>query len=466
MQGGSAAWLRIRATSRWIPATRHPRILPPSRPLPWLLPTQDNDILDRAIVEAQRLVVNLLRVKEAIGTIGARYFSSTRRTSRRQVAPASSDDGGEVHDLVQTNWEITRQQNGSLDSVVRRYEAQGKLLPCRDPYRAARAADRGAAWRGRLGSRLESRQGVLNVPSQDPGQNLSEDPRVGLPLPDDLPEILPEDFDFSNYPGKPVEAPSPPAAAPQKRPGRESEDDGTASADIPADRTLGLAAPPPAQPEPEAAPLKLEAPVPQADESLSLQPAIKHEFDGKLLVLYPNMEQWLDFTALLRFARERGANRVGAFKVRLSEEVLHHLGPCREEEPVPRPKKACNGFRSRRLPNMTFSVTTTNDSRVFRQSDPSSLSLSDAVRHHEHLHRKKQGFRGVFYRTDIPVQTPDERYLAGLHTSKRHLASGRRPAPLHQAGDPPAFIGRTATNPQPNSVPCLPSTTRISTCTR
>ena len=419
------------------PAAAAAAVPPPPPPLF----NHESDILDRAILEAQRLVDNLLRVRGAIGTVGTRYSpATTRRTSSRRQSRAPSqadavDDN--LHDAVHMNWEITRQQNGSIDTVLRKLTAaQGKRptiaieIPHEQPPPSRAAA---------------------------PDDDLLEkdDPWAGLPLPDDLPEILPQDFDFAAHalvrsgaaepgvepcvePGversaeKDTEqgieqstAPHPEqgiglgiqsATEPAARPREDQPRDGFVSEDratlvnITTGHSLPLE-------DAKEIPTKHEpaSPIDIRDNPPLVVPRIKHEFDGKLLVLSPDMEQWLDFSTLLLFARECGANQVGAFKVRLSDQVLKHLGPCgAEEEAVPRPKKSCNGFRSKRLPNKTFSVTTTNDSRVFRRSDPSPLPLLEAVQHQEYLLRKKQGLKGVFYRTDIPVQTPVERLTAGL----------------------------------------------------
>ena len=43
--------------------------------------------------------------------------------------------------------------------------------------------------------------------------------------------------------------------------------------------------------------------------------AIDHDFEGRVLVLHPAVDQWLDFPTIIAFAMALGAGQVGAFKV-------------------------------------------------------------------------------------------------------------------------------------------------------
>ncbi|GAB1311938.1 hypothetical protein MFIFM68171_02148 [Madurella fahalii] len=138
--------------------------------------------------------------------------------------------------------------------------------------------------------------------------------------------------------------------------------------------------------------------------------AVGHEFNDGVLVLRPSAEQWLDFPAVLASARSLGAERVGAFKVRLPPELQQTL-PNREAQVRAKP---CRGYRIKALPNGTYSVNMPPGRQVFRHSHPCSLSAREAVQRHEAMFSSDDGLSDIYYRTDVPAETPEQRAAAGL----------------------------------------------------
>ena len=137
---------------------------------------------------------------------------------------------------------------------------------------------------------------------------------------------------------------------------------------------------------------------------------IQHDFEGKVLVLRPSVDQWLDFPTILASARALGASQVGAFKVVLPPE-LHHPLPPREETKA----KSCYGFHISTLPNKTYSIEILEKRQALRRSLPSeALSIEEAVKRHESQLEDEDGMGGVYYRVDIPAETPQHRAAAGL----------------------------------------------------
>lgn len=142
------------------------------------------------------------------------------------------------------------------------------------------------------------------------------------------------------------------------------------------------------------------------------------EYDGtdshRILRIMPTVEQWNDFPAILAFARSRGANDDGCFKINLPEELQEPLPP-KGAEKVP-----ANAFKPKELKKNSFwRVNTVASEGTFASSVPGpecTASASQAIDNLRKLFRKNNNkqLRNVRYRVDVPAWTADQRRAAGV----------------------------------------------------
>ena len=137
--------------------------------------------------------------------------------------------------------------------------------------------------------------------------------------------------------------------------------------------------------------------------------AIDYQFDSSVLVLRPSVDEWLDFPSILASAKALNAHAIGAFKV-VVPAGLHHPLPSREVTG----RQRCWGYRANALPNKTYEIEMPAKRQVFRQSLPCSLSALEAMKRHEMILKTENGLDGVYYRTDIPAETPQQRAATWL----------------------------------------------------
>ncbi|KAK0627160.1 JmjC domain, hydroxylase-domain-containing protein, partial [Immersiella caudata] len=122
-----------------------------------------------------------------------------------------------------------------------------------------------------------------------------------------------------------------------------------------------------------------------------------------ILVLEPSKSQWQRFPLVIASAKALGACDVGAFKVTVPAELQYPLLP--EEKTT---KRWCWGYRAKAL-NKAYRVEMSQTRQVLgRTSSTYSASTDEAFEQHEKL-LSEDGLGGVFYRTDIPVETPNQR---------------------------------------------------------
>ncbi|KAF7553624.1 hypothetical protein G7Z17_g3508 [Cylindrodendrum hubeiense] len=137
--------------------------------------------------------------------------------------------------------------------------------------------------------------------------------------------------------------------------------------------------------------------------------------DGQeLLRLKPTIEQWNDFPAMLAFARRKGAEDDGCFKIILPLELQEPL-PDKSSHKVP-----ANAYRPNQIKKNSFwRVNTVPSEGTFASSvlEPEcTTSAVEAVDNLRKIFRKndRKQIRNVRYRVDVPAWTPDQRLAAGV----------------------------------------------------
>ncbi|KYK54628.1 Lysine-specific demethylase 4B [Drechmeria coniospora] len=145
---------------------------------------------------------------------------------------------------------------------------------------------------------------------------------------------------------------------------------------------------------------------------------IDHDYDDvhghRILRLKPTKAQWQNFTTVLAYARELGADRDGCFKVSIPE--------CLRDE-LPRKavvKEAANAYRIKQIRKTTFwQVSTVPSNGQFCSSNPDpdfSTSVDAAIKQLRKIFRasKDRQMRSVRYRVDVPAWTAEQRRAAGI----------------------------------------------------
>ncbi|CAM1504110.1 Fc.00g017010.m01.CDS01 [Cosmosporella sp. VM-42] len=145
---------------------------------------------------------------------------------------------------------------------------------------------------------------------------------------------------------------------------------------------------------------------------------LKHDYDGpeghKVLRLKPTLDQWGDFPAILAFARDRGADDDGCFKVILPEELQEPL-PEKHSKNVP-----ANAYKPRQIKKSTFwRVDTVPSEGTFASSVTGpeyTASAMEALDLLKKMYRKSNSkqIRNVRYRVDVPAWTAEQRREAGV----------------------------------------------------
>lgn len=133
-----------------------------------------------------------------------------------------------------------------------------------------------------------------------------------------------------------------------------------------------------------------------------------------VLHLRPTLEQWLDFPAVLAFARGMGVERDGCFKVSIPDSLLEAV----PEKPAKR--VSANAYKIRQIKKTTFwQVSTVLSDGEFGGSSVSgefSESVALALKNLKRLFRtnKDRQMRSVRYRVDVPAWTAKQRRDAGV----------------------------------------------------
>lgn len=147
--------------------------------------------------------------------------------------------------------------------------------------------------------------------------------------------------------------------------------------------------------------------------------AIDHDYDGpdghRILRLKPTLGQWHDFASILAFAKQRGADQDGCFKILLPSEL---------EEPLPEKtspvKVPANAYKPIQIKKNSFwRVNTVSSEGTFMSTEPGpeyNSSAPEALNDLHSMFRKnnRKQIRNVRYRVDVPAWTPDQRRAAGV----------------------------------------------------
>ncbi|KAH6900024.1 JmjC domain, hydroxylase-domain-containing protein [Thelonectria olida] len=147
--------------------------------------------------------------------------------------------------------------------------------------------------------------------------------------------------------------------------------------------------------------------------------AIDYDYDGpdghRILRLKPTLSQWDDFAAILAFARHRGADDDGCFKIILPSQLQEALPEKTSPHKVP-----ANAYRpTQSKKNSFWRVNTVLSEGTFVSTEPgpeynsSALEAFDDLRRMFHKNNRKQ-IRNVRYRVDVPAWTPEQRRAAGV----------------------------------------------------
>ncbi|PHH70386.1 hypothetical protein CDD80_6053 [Ophiocordyceps camponoti-rufipedis] len=138
------------------------------------------------------------------------------------------------------------------------------------------------------------------------------------------------------------------------------------------------------------------------------------DVDGhRVLHLRPTLDQWLDFPAVLAFARDLGVERDGCFKVSIPDSLLEAV----PEKPAKR--VSANAYKIRQIKKTTFwQVSTVPSDGEFGSSVSGdfSESVAQALKNLKRLFRtnKDRQMRSVRYRVDVPAWTATQRRDAGV----------------------------------------------------
>lgn len=126
------------------------------------------------------------------------------------------------------------------------------------------------------------------------------------------------------------------------------------------------------------------------------------------------MDQWSDFPAILDFARERGADDDGCFKIVLPQALYEPL-PEKGSQKVP-----ANAYKPKHLRKNNFWRVDTVPSEGTFASDKAgrvyTRTAMEAVEDLRKMYRKSNNkiMRDVRYRVDVPAWTAEQRQEAGV----------------------------------------------------
>ncbi|KAK5947930.1 hypothetical protein OHC33_011035 [Knufia fluminis] len=178
-------------------------------------------------------------------------------------------------------------------------------------------------------------------------------------------------------------------------------------------RSRPTTAPPP-PPPPLLLPLPPPPPSPPIEPSDSPSMAapaeqIRSHWEEDVLLLYPTQAQYQNFSSLLRCARELGAEKVGAFKVVLPEEVSQDLTVVdNDDHPV-------SVFAAQKKMDGVYQLSReARRASIQIRPDASEITTAQALERFEAALEDGSGLAGVVYCTDHDAKTAYDRHELGL----------------------------------------------------
>jgi len=139
----------------------------------------------------------------------------------------------------------------------------------------------------------------------------------------------------------------------------------------------------------------------------------KHTVQDGVICLLPTKSQWKDFPAIIRLARELGAESIGACKIFLPEGVI---GP---KTRAPDSNRPSYSYHTQTRTNGTISVKMTLEDFGFQEAPATSETIADSTAVHqlEQLIKDDSNLKDVRYRTDMDARTAQERQTFGMPSS-------------------------------------------------
>lgn len=145
--------------------------------------------------------------------------------------------------------------------------------------------------------------------------------------------------------------------------------------------------------------------------------SISHASENGTIVLKPTLEQWDDFPALLRFAKDLGVSDTGICKVQLPEEARQGLSSAALNLHAKKAGRLSTFHQN----NGTFGLKTvecTPAPATRLEPEKSSTTTSSTVEayidQYEKLLRSEEGLQNVYYYTDVYAQTRETRSRLNL----------------------------------------------------